>query len=340
MSRGNIKLRSTAVFGVLLLLTACQGQTDDGLAVTTPPAATAATEATTIDAQTSSATSAPNFPASQYVEASVAGLVGDGTTDNTAAFQSLLAAGNRTIHVPAGDYLTGRLEIPGNTVLRLDPGVIIRDSGHLGVEDRLINIERDNVYIGGLGARVISNRSDYTSGEQRHGIFIFGASNIVIDGVESTGHGGDGFYVGGPLGRPSQDVVLKGCLASNNRRQGLSITSAARVLVVDCQFDHTNGTAPQFGIDLEPDRPSDLLSQIRILRPYTLANAGGGIAIYLQNLDGSSPPVDIQIIEHLSRDESPALDARGSPAAPVSIQYSPMPQTAQESLSMPLGLPN
>lgn len=216
--------------------------------------------------------------------------------------------------------MTGKLDIPSNTILLLDTGVTIEDSGQLGPEDRLINIEGSNVYVQGVGARVISNRSYYSGGEQRHGIFIYGASNVVIDGLESSNNSGDGFYIGGPQGQPSQDIVLEDCLADNNRRQGLSITSASNVKVVDCEFENTNGTAPQFGIDLEPNLPTDQLSDIVLLRPLTRANVGGGIQICLTQLVPNSPEPTIDIVDHISEDESPPLKtvALGNVASVIS----------------------
>lgn len=185
----------------------------------------------------------------------------------------------------------------------------IRDSGRLAEHDRLINIAgSQNLRISGLGARITSERGDYTSGEQRH--CIYGAKRVVIEGLESSSHGGDGFYIGGDPSTPAEDVTLRGCRADNDRRQGLSITSARRVRVIDCEFVNTNGTAPEFGIDLEPDYPFEVLEDITFLRPQTQENRGGGILIALQNLDASSPPVNITIVDHTSVMESPPLDAQ------------------------------
>lgn len=247
--------------------------------------------------------------------------MGDGKTDNTATLQNLLGSGDRTIHIPAGDYVTGKLQIPPNTALLLDPGVIFQDSGKLGPQDRLINIESKNVYIRGYGAKVLGDRANYPPGEQRHGVFIWGAKNVVIRGLESSENAGDGFYIGGPPGQPADGILLDGCIASENRRQGLSITSARNVEVVNSEFEYTHGTAPEFGIDLEPNTPEDLLDHILILRPFTLANHGGGIAVYLENLTANSYPIDIEILDHLSQAESPPIATLGSPYVPGTIQY-------------------
>lgn len=265
---------------------------------------------------------AQTFTSGPRFEGATSGLVGDGKTDNTEALRKLLGDGNRTVHIAPGDYVIGSLRIPGNVVLLLDPGVTLRDSGHLGPSDRLINIFQDNVLVKGTGARIIANRQDYTTGEQRHGVMIYGAANVVIDGVESSGHGGDGFYIGTPGGKSApHNIVLTHCLASNNRRQGLSITGGRQIIVADCTFQYTKGTAPQFGVDVEPNNPQDILEHIVLLRPTTRANNSGGISLYLDGLKGADTPVDIQVLGHVSLDERPAFKAHGKSAPQWRLQY-------------------
>lgn len=281
---------------------------------------------------------APPFKTSLYIPAAHNGLRGDGRTDNTRAFRALLGTGNRTIQIAKGTYITGKLVIPRNTVLLLDPGVVIKDSGKLGPNDRLISILDGNVYIRGSGAKVLSDRGYYSGGEQRHGVFIFGASHVFIDGLESSNNSGDGFYIGGPAGRPAQDIRLENCSAKDNRRQGLSITSARRLLVTDCLFADTKGTAPQFGVDLEPNGPGGVLDDIRIVRPKTVRNYGGGIQIYLGAYfrNASHPaiePVNIQILGHQSVGERKPYVTFGTNRVKGSLHYIP----ARSHLSVPQG---
>lgn len=301
-------------------LAACAGPSDAPIDASTIAPDAAALAA----AEQAAATPASSFETAETIDALGYGLVGDGHTDNTQAFRGLLAGGNRTIHVPAGDYVTGRLEFEPRTVLVLAPGVTIRDAGLLDTYDRLLNIETHDVQIIGLGARIVADRDLYTSGEWRHGVYIFGAERVRIEGLESSSHGGDGFYIGGPPGKASSDVTLVGCKADNNRRQGLSITSAQHVRVIDCEFTYTAGTAPQFGIDLEPNDPPDMLKDILILRPQTRNNLGGGIMIALKGLvGGPTQPVDVTIIDHVSEQESPPLYTSVPPTLAVSLRYGP-----------------
>jgi hypothetical protein len=272
--------------------------------------------------ETELATADFHIETTEAVDAQSFGLVGDGTTDNTEVFRNLLSTSHRKVRVPPGDYVTGKIRIPSNTILILEPGVVIRDSGQLRKHDRLINIHGENVRIEGLGAMVVSRRSDYTSDEWRHGVYVFGAQRVLIEGLESSSHGGDGFYIGGPPGNPSTDIIIKGCKAENNRRQGLSITSARRVRIVDCEFVNTNGTAPEFGIDLEPNEPTDYMEDIILLRPRTVSNRGGGILIALHQLGPSSHPVTVSVVEHWSELELPRLDTLIPEEVDAAVRYS------------------
>lgn len=262
------------------------------------------------------------FTTFQYVNSSQYGLLGNGVSNNTAAFRALLGHGGRTVHITAGTYVTGRLDIPGDTVLLLDPGVVIKDSGRLGPHDRLINILNNNVYIRGTGARVMSDRNFYHGGEQRHGIFIQSAANVVIDGLDSSGNSGDGFYIGGGGGAPpARNITLENCHASNNRRNALSIVSGIDITVRNCTFSYTRGTAPQFGIDIEPDVPHDPLTNIKIIDVRTVANASGGIDIVLGPAYHPLNPISIDVVNHTSSGENPPFHTIGTARVAGTIVY-------------------
>lgn len=219
--------------------------------------------------------------------------------------------GNATVTAVAGEYVIVPVQIASNTILKLQPGVTLRDSGNLAATEQLLSIRGENVKIIGHGARIVANRKDYTSGEFRHGVLIFGARNVSIEGLESSGHGGDGYYIGGASGFPAQDISITGCLADNNRRQGLSIVNAQRVYIADCEFSRTNGAAPEAGIDLEPNNSIDVLQDIVIVRPQTEANRGGGIVVFLPALGSGGRAVNIDIYSHQSRGERKAFRAEG-----------------------------
>ncbi|OQB33064.1 MAG: hypothetical protein BWY09_02795 [Candidatus Hydrogenedentes bacterium ADurb.Bin179] len=79
----------------------------------------------------------------------------------------------------------------------------------------------------------------------------------------------------------------------NHHRQGISVISAVNLLIENCVLAGTSGTAPQAGIDLEPNRENEKLVNV-IVRDCTLfGNSGAGILVYLKPLRRSSEPVSI-----------------------------------------------
>jgi len=64
--------------------------------------------------------------------------------------------------------------------------------------------------------------------------------------------------------------------ADANRRQGLSIIQADGVLVLNSIFKNTRGTRPGAGIDFEPDRESQEITNVRIVGSKFIDNAGAG----------------------------------------------------------------
>lgn len=261
------------------------------------------------------------FEALDEVDGMRAGLIGDGESDNTAAFRELFSRPGQQVIISPGDYLTGSFAIPGNTRVILSAGVSIRDNGELSPSERLVRIAGDHVEILGNGATVQANRADYTTGEQRHGVHIFGVSDVRISGIRSVANGGDGFYIGGPRGKPSTDISLVDCYAADNRRQGLSITNARRVDIIDCVFSDTNGTPPAAGIDLEPNMPIDYLDRISIIRARTSGNRGGGILLVVKFLDATSAPIDVTIFDHRSTEEAPPFRSISNGRIPGSARY-------------------
>ena len=86
--------------------------------------------------------------------------------------------------------------------------------------------------------------------------------------------------------------------ADNNRRQGLSIVSGKNIEVASSVFSNSTGTAPNAGIDIEPNYPDEFLEGIRITNTTTKNNAGAGIVILIDDFKGTNRVVDITITNH------------------------------------------
>lgn len=233
------------------------------------------------------------------------GIAGVGGDDTSVLQQgiNLSAAMGKTLQIPASavPYQVGPLSIPSNTTITFDPGVTVQARPGFGANDKLLNLYGvSNVHILGNNTVFLMRKAEYTSGESRHCLDIEGSSNISVSSISCNGSGGDGLYIGaGPVGY-SSNISVADSTFSGNRRQGMSIISAANVTISHCNFSGTQGTAPSDGIDIEPNISADRLQNIVIEDSTTTGNAGNGIAFDPRNLDISSVPVSIQILRNTS----------------------------------------
>lgn len=184
------------------------------------------------------------------------GAVGDGITDDTRAFQkaidSVAGEGGGNVYVPEGMYL-----IDADTSINMKSGVTLDmvDSTRVLIAKptassrfyviKLNNVSNSKVIAG----KIVGDRYQHlgTTGEWGMGMGINGSTNVTVTGTHIIDCWGDGITIS------SKNCILKNVICDNNRRQGLTIGSSDSLIVDSCTFTHTNGTAPQDGIDIEPD---------------------------------------------------------------------------------------
>lgn len=95
-----------------------------------------------------------------------------------------------------------------------------------------------------------------------------------------------GFTLAPLVDKFMEDIRLVDIQAFNNRRQGISLICGRNIEIIRPQLRHTNGNSPAAGIDIEPNRISDVFENVRIVEPYTEENQGSGISVNLWRLDG------------------------------------------------------
>jgi len=182
--------------------------------------------------------------------------------------------------VPNGVYMVDAVEnnpkLKSDMTLKLAGGAVLKampnDETHYAV---LTISGASNVWVTGGTLEGERNEHRGKSGEWGMGIRIEdGAKNITIAGLTSKKMWGDGFYV-----QEAEDVRFCGVTADANRRQGLSIIDANGLLVLNSTFKNTRGTRPSAGIDLEPDKDSQQIANVRIENSKFFDNAGGGIMV-------------------------------------------------------------
>jgi len=223
------------------------------------------------------------------------GAKGDGKANDTAAIQRAIdevAGTGGTVFIPNGVYMVqavGKsLALRSKMTLRLADKATLKviPNGETRYYTLRIHEASDVTVIGGT---LLGDRREHKGkkGEWGMGLHIVRSSRVTIARVTSTRMWGDGFYVA-----DGTDIAFCSVAAINNRRQGLSIISANRLLVTDSVFRDTRGTRPSAGIDMEPNKASQRIAHVRIERSKFIGNAGDGIVI--QGYKGRVANVEIR----------------------------------------------
>lgn len=175
----------------------------------------------------------------------------------------------------------------------------------------------------GESARIRMHKEDYQSAdyeksEWRHGVAFFGCRNVLVQDLTIEHTGGDGIYLGaGPEHTPNRQVTIRRVDCNANHRQGISVISAEDLLIEDCRLRHTDGTAPQAGIDFEPNHPEDSLVRCVMRRCVAESNTGTGFQICPQYLTSQSTPISIHLDQCVSRGNGQhAIHLCGNPEDP------------------------
>lgn len=193
------------------------------------------------------------------------------------------------------------LVVPSGSHWVLHPEFVLRARAASNPKYEILRLhDKVDVVIEGAGARIIGERAQHksTAGEWGMGVSIRGCANIRISDLHVENCWGDGWYIGATVKKNhSQDVHLERISSDYARRNGLSLISARGFVCIDGRFTNTRGTAPEWGIDLEPNYRSDFLEDVTFVRPRTERNASAGIGLYLHALSGTRNPVSIRFID-------------------------------------------
>ena len=219
------------------------------------------------------------------------GARGNGSHNDTAAIQAAIDAlpnSGGTVVVPAGIYMVDAVKsirLHSHTRLLLKDGAelhVIPNSAswHYAIRAWGVN----NVVV--TGGKIVGDRARHRGrgGEWGMGISVLGSRNVLIKDVNVSNFWGDGLYVGANHGTRSNGVTINHVVSTHNRRQGLSITPATHVYVVNSTFSNTQGTAPQGGLDIEP-QDQGKTDTVRLEHNTFSGNRGNGIELHA-NISG------------------------------------------------------
>lgn len=221
---------------------------------------------------------------------------GDGKTDDTPAINRAIDSlpNGGIVTIPAGltymiqgwttgskpDNPTGGIKLKSNITLIMY-GATLKVIPNNKDDYACINVTKvSNVRI--YGGKLIGERNQHIDSgnpiaQWGYGIAVIGSTDVYIDGVFARDFFGDGFYIGASSDNwiPA-NVNMQYCIADNNRRQGLSITSCYTGNILFNTFKGTNGMSPEAGIDVEPN-PGRYVSNVNIRHNFCVNNNGFGI---------------------------------------------------------------
>jgi parallel beta-helix repeat protein len=214
------------------------------------------------------------------------GALGNGSHNDTAAFQAAVDAlpdSGGTVVVPSGIYMIDAkksVRLHSHTRLLLKDGAeihVIPNGAAWYYAIRAWGV--NNVVI--TGGKIVGDRTRHksTTGEWGMGISILGSKNVLVKDVHVSNCWGDGIYVGARNGTRSSYVTVNHVVSANNRRQGMSITPASHVYVVNSTFRDTHGHLPQAGLDIEP-REEGKTEAVRVENNTFSGNRGNGIELH------------------------------------------------------------
>jgi hypothetical protein len=225
--------------------------------------------------------------------------------DATEALQSAIDSKAKTVIVPyvGATWIVRPIRLRGNLELILEPGglVLAKRGEFKGKGDSLFSADDcENVMIRGYGATLRMWKQDYQrepyeKAEWRMTLALRGCKNVLVEGLRLESSGGDGIYIGATkANRWCENVTIRNCIAQDHHRQGISVITAQNLLVENCAFSGTSGTAPEAGIDFEPNAPEERLVNCVVRNCLFQDNAGAAMQIYLRPLDATSEPVSIR----------------------------------------------
>ena len=193
------------------------------------------------------------------------GAVGNGSANDTAAIQAAIddaaAKGISTVVIPAGHYMVSveptAVHLRSNITIQMQSGAVIEaiPTSRTNYNVFLVRGCSDVTIQGGT---LVGERYGHlgSGGEWGMGIRIGDSTNITVKDITIKDFWGDGIYIGGAEDY-SRNILIKNADISNNRRQGISMTTYVDGVIIEgCTIYNINGTNPQAGIDIETNNRS------------------------------------------------------------------------------------
>lgn len=175
---------------------------------------------------------------------------------------------------------------------------------------RIYGVEDVNIFYANIEGDRYSHLS--SEGQWGFGIGIKGARNVCIYSPYIRKTWGDGIYIGQQENIPSENVFITHAIIDDVRRNGISITSAKNIEIVNSFISNTNGQSPESGLDIEPNSIHDEVTNIDIRNLTTYNNKWSGILMVFEKFKSHmSKSISINIDGHVDTGSTHAISFHG-----------------------------
>lgn len=204
-----------------------------------------------------------------YVSLFDTGAKGDGTTDDTAAFNAALATG-KPVYIPPATFVIGSVTIPDNTVvfghgsgsiLRMK---VVNNAPLLSVGS---GVELENFAIDG-------NKTNQVSTDC-HGVLVTSAAKTTIAKLTIYNTKGDGINV---TGTGNNFVQIQECAITGTTKNGITVEAGKVVSIDTCYCAYSDAVAsPGDGFSISSN--GSTLNTVSLTGCIATNNSGRGFVI-------------------------------------------------------------
>lgn len=255
-----------------------------------------------------------------YLGGGAYGATGDGSTDDSQAFSDAIsdASGGGTLVflAPTTSYAITEQTLESDMRVIWQPGSKVVPHTDANDSNALFRTEdASNITWAAEGA--VFDRERPTADQFGHVVEWKGCTNIDMIGGTYRGGGGDGVYISTTANQAyCEQMRLEGVEVDNARRNGISVISARDLLISNAYIHDTKGTAPEAGIDFEPNNDDEYLENIRVENLRTQDNASESILFLLNALTGGTPQREVSIqvdgLLSISDNNGPSVTCEGT----------------------------
>lgn len=201
-------------------------------------------------------------------------------------------------------WIVTPLRLVSNQEIVFEEGVevLAKEGEFKGTNDCLLKADScENIVLRGDKAALRMRRADYDRpelykrAEWRHCLAIRSCTNVKVYGLTLAESGGDGIYLGtAAQWVTNRDILIKDVVCDRNYRQGISVITAENLLIEGTVMRDTAGTAPQAGIDFEPNHPQERLVNCVMRNCVSEGNRSYAYVLYVRPLDATSVPMSVR----------------------------------------------